>query len=63
MQRKSLLEANRLQVETEEVTVRDFTFDFNTGCFTNGSPVLVKQISDAFVVFVFLLRTPTDQRI
>jgi hypothetical protein len=40
-------EVNKLQVETEEVTVRDFTFDFNTGCFTGGSPVLVKQISDA----------------
>jgi hypothetical protein len=29
-------EANKLQVETEEVTVRDFTFDFNTGCFTHA---------------------------
>jgi hypothetical protein len=51
-------EANKLQVETEEVTVRDFTFDFNTGCFTHGSPVLVKQISDASSFSFFCCEHP-----
>jgi hypothetical protein len=51
-------EANKLQVETEEVTVRDFTFDFNTGCFTHGSPVLVTQISDASSFSFFCCEHP-----
>ena len=54
-------EANKLQVETEEVTVRDFTFDFNTGCLTHGSPVLVKQISDASFSFFCCEHPPTGE--
>jgi hypothetical protein len=31
MQRKSMLEANELQLDTEEVTIRDSELNFNTG--------------------------------
>jgi hypothetical protein len=34
MRRKSMLAANKLQLETERVTVRDSAFNFNTGSFT-----------------------------
>ena len=34
MRRKSILGANKLQLETERVTVRDSAFNFNTGSFT-----------------------------
>jgi len=35
-----MLEANTLQLETEGVTVHDSAFNFNTGSFTRGPPVL-----------------------
>jgi hypothetical protein len=32
-----MLAANKLQPETEGVTIRDSAFSFNTGSFTRGS--------------------------
>jgi hypothetical protein len=34
MRRKSILGANKLQLETERATVCDSAFNFNTGSFT-----------------------------
>ena len=36
MQRKSMLEANILQLETGGVTIRDSTINFNTGSLHAG---------------------------
>ena len=45
MQRKSILEANKLQLETEGVTIRDSAFNFNTGSFTQRLSSVVKTWS------------------
>ena len=37
VRRKSILEANKLQLETEEVTLRDPKFSFNAGTFGRSS--------------------------
>jgi hypothetical protein len=39
-----MLAANQLQPETEEVTIRDSAFNFNTESFTRGSSVLLKVV-------------------
>jgi hypothetical protein len=44
MQRKSMLEANSLQLETGGVTIRDSTINFNTGSVTRGFPVLLNVV-------------------
>jgi hypothetical protein len=36
-------EANRLQLETGEVTIRDSEFNFNTGSFTRRLSSVVKR--------------------
>ena len=43
MQRKLILEANRLQLETEGVAIRDSTIKFNTSV-TSGFPVLLNVV-------------------
>ncbi|HSE88521.1 MAG TPA: hypothetical protein VLJ79_20045 [Candidatus Binatia bacterium] len=35
--------ANKLQVETERVTIRDSAFDFNTGSFTRRLKIRVRH--------------------
>jgi hypothetical protein len=40
MQRKLILEANILQLETGGVTIRDFTINFNTGSLQAGFQLL-----------------------
>jgi hypothetical protein len=39
-----MLAVNQLQPETEGVTIRDSAFNFNTGSFTRGSPVLLNMV-------------------
>ncbi len=41
IRRKSILEADKFQLETESVTARESTFNFNTGGFTRAPGVLV----------------------
>jgi hypothetical protein len=47
MQRKSMLEANSLQLETGGVIIRDSTINFNTGSVTRGLPVLLNVIDSS----------------
>jgi len=42
MPRKSMLGANKFQLEAEEVTIRDSTINFNTGSFTRRLSSVVK---------------------
>ena len=39
-----MLGANKLQLETEGVTVHDSAINFITGSFTRGSPVLLNVV-------------------
>jgi hypothetical protein len=39
-----MLTANQLQPVTEGVTIRDSAFNFNTGSFTRGSPLLLNVV-------------------
>jgi hypothetical protein len=41
MRRKSVLKANRLQLDTEGVTIRDSEFDFNTGKHVVGDRAML----------------------
>ena len=45
MRRKSILGANKLQLETERIIIRDSGFNFNTGSFTQGLSSVVKTWS------------------
>jgi hypothetical protein len=45
MRRKSILGANKLQLETERIIIRDSAFNFNTGSFTQRLSSVVKTWS------------------
>jgi hypothetical protein len=50
-----MLGANKLQLETERVTVRDSTINFNTGSFTRAVKVRLSRPSlDSNVVIILL---------
>ena len=50
MRRKSILGANKLQLETERIIIRDSAFNFNTGSFTQRLSSVVKTWSESLTL-------------
>jgi len=50
MRRKSILGANKLQLETERIIIRDSAFNFNTESFTQRLSSVAKTWSESLTL-------------